>query len=74
MNQYFTSITKKLNLKKSLPLKNLKGPINKENYGPVSLLSYKSKVFGRLLYKQIETFMSHEISIKLFGFRKNYNT
>ena len=33
-----------------------------------------SKVFGRLLHKQIETFMSNKLSTKLSGFRKNYNT
>ena len=33
-----------------------------------------SKVFERLLHKQIETFMSNKLSHKLSGFRKNYNT
>ena len=33
-----------------------------------------SKVFERLLHKQIETFMSNKPSNKLSGFRKNYNT
>ena len=33
-----------------------------------------SKVFERLLYKQIETFMNNKLSVKLSGFRKNYNT
>ena len=28
--------------------------LNKENYRPVSLLSYMSKVFEKLLHKQIE--------------------
>ena len=51
-----------------------KDPLNKENYRPVSLLSHMSKVFERLLHKQIETFMSNKLSNKLFGFRKNYNT
>ena len=32
-----------------------------------------SKVFERLLHKQIET-LSNKISNKLSGFRKNYNT
>ena len=41
---------------------------------PVSLLLHMSKVFERLLDKQIETFMSNKLSIKLYGFRKNYNT
>ena len=48
-----------------------KDPVNKENYRPVSLLSCKSKVFERLLYKHIETFISNELSTKLSGFYKN---
>ena len=38
------------------------------------LLSHMSKVFQRLLHKQIEIFMSNKLSNKLSGFRKNYNT
>ena len=49
-------------------------PLNKENHRPVSLLSHTSKVFERLLHKQIETFMSNKLSKKLSGFRKNYKT
>ena len=51
-----------------------KDPLNKENYRPVSLLSLLSKVFERLLHKQIETVMSNKLSNKLSGFRKNYKT
>ena len=40
----------------------------------MSLLSHTSKVFERLLYKEIETFMSNKLSIKLSCFRKIYNT
>ena len=40
----------------------------------MSLLSHMPKVSERLLYKQIETFMNNKLSIKLSGFRKNYNT
>ena len=36
-------------------------------------LSHMSKIFERLLYKQIGAFMSNKLSIKLCGFRKNYN-
>ena len=51
-----------------------KDPLTKESYWPVTLLSHMPKVFERLLYKQIETFMNNKLSIKLSGFRKNYNT
>ena len=33
-----------------------------------------SKVFERLLYKQIEIFVNNKLSLKLSGVRKNYNT
>ena len=41
-----------------------KDPLNKENCRLVSL----PKVFERLLYKQIETFMSDKLSVKLVAF------
>ena len=57
-----------------IPIYKKKDPLNKENYRPVSLLSHMSKVFERLLHKQVKTFMSNKLSNKLSGFRKNYNT
>ena len=47
--------------------------LNKENYRPVSILSHLSKVFERILYKQIESFMKNKFSPYLCGFRKNHN-
>ena len=35
--------------------------LNKENYRPASVLSHMSKVFERLLYKQIETIMNNKL-------------
>ena len=46
----------------------------KENYRPVSVLPTVSKVFERLLDKQIIDFMSPYLSSLLCGFRKGYNT
>ena len=63
-----------LKLADVIPIYKKKDSLNKENYTPVSLLSHMSKVFKRLLHKQIETFMSNKLSNKLSGFRKNYNT
>ena len=42
----------------------------KENYRPVSLLPHMSKVFERILYKQVDTFMTTKCSPYLCGFRK----
>ena len=42
--------------------------INKENYGPVNLLSHMSSVFERILYNQRNYFMKHKLSNILTGF------
>ena len=47
--------------------------LNKENYRPISILSHLSKVFERILYKQIDNFMKNKFSPYLCGFRKNHN-
>ena len=48
--------------------------LTKENYRPVSILSYMSKVFERIFYKQIDPFMTSKFSPFLCGFRKNHNS
>ena len=45
----------------------------KENYRPISILPTISKVFERLLFYQISTFVSNILSPYLCGFRKGYN-
>ena len=47
--------------------------LNKENHRPVSILPHLSKVFERILYKQIDCFMENKFSPYLCGFRKYYN-
>ena len=47
---------------------------NKENYTPISILPTISKIFERLLFQQITSFVSNIISPYLCGFRKDYNT
>ena len=37
-------------------------PLQKENYRPVSLLPHISKVFERVIYNQINSFMENKIS------------
>ena len=48
--------------------------LNKENYSSVSVLSYMSKTFEILMYKQIEEFMNGKLSALLTGYRKNRST
>ena len=47
--------------------------LNIENYRPISMLSHLSKVFERILYKQIDSFMKNKFSPYLYGLRKNHN-
>ena len=46
----------------------------KENYRPVSILSSISKIFERLIYEDIDLYMSDMLSPFLCGFRKGYST
>ena len=47
---------------------------DKQNFRPVSTLSNLSKLFEKLIYSQIYTYMSDKFSKYLTGFRKNHNT
>ena len=49
-------------------------PSQEENYRPVSLLQHISKVFERVIYKQINKFMENKISKCVTGFRKSHGT
>ena len=46
----------------------------KTNYRPISLLPPVSKVFEKLIEKQLSTFMKNRLSKYLCGFRKGYST
>ena len=48
--------------------------ILKENYRPVSLLPVVSKLFERIMQKQMKTFIERFLSPFLCGYRKGYNT
>ena len=45
---------------------------SKENYRPVSCLPAGSKVFERILHKQISTYIDFYLSPYLCGYRKGY--
>ena len=47
---------------------------DKHNYRAGSTLSNLSKVFEKLIYSQINTYMNDKFSKYLAGFRKNHNT
>ena len=46
----------------------------KDNYRPISILKYISKVHERILFKKIETYMGSFFSKFPCGFRKSYST
>ena len=56
------------------PVYKKKNMNNKQNYRSVTTLSNLSNVFGKLIYSQINTYMSDEFLKYLTGFRKNHNT
>ena len=45
----------------------------KENYRPISILPSISKIFERLMFQQITSYVSNLLSPYLCGFRKGYN-
>ena len=47
---------------------------DKQNYRPISILPSISKVFERLLFQQITSFVSEKISPYLCGFSKGFST
>ena len=49
-------------------------PNNKANYRPISSLPIISKIFERVLFKQIEKFSEKILSPKLCVFRKGHST
>ena len=57
-----------------IPLYKKPDPLNKENYRPVSLLPHLSKVFERIIYKQIKSYMGDKLTKCLTGFRKSHGT
>ena len=50
------------------------GSLMKENYRPISILPTISKLFERIIARQINEFMSNKLSSLLCGFRKRYST
>ena len=87
MDVYLSFLTKAINhtitkntfpkqLKKSevIPLYKKEDPLKKENYKPMSLLPHVSKVFERIIYKQINIYMKDKLSKNITGFRKSHGT
>ena len=63
-----------LKLVEFTPLYKKKDLLNKEKYDPLSVLSYFSEIFEKIVYKQINSYMEPRFSHLLCRFRKNHNT
>ena len=55
------------------PIFKKKDPLKKENQRPVSILSTISKIFEKLMQKQLLGYMEIFLSPYLCGYRKNVN-
>ena len=51
-----------------------KNPLHKINYRPVSILSSISKVFKKMMQKQVIGYISHYLSPYLYGYRKSFSS
>ena len=49
-------------------------PLQKENYRPVRLLPHVSKIFERIIHKQITNYMVDKLAHPITGFRKSHGT
>ena len=63
-------------MKKSevVPLQKKEDHLKKKNYRPMGLLPYVSKVFEKIIYKQIYIDMQDKLSKHITGFRKSHGT
>ena len=66
--------TSQLKLADITPLHKKLETVNKENYRPVSLLPVVSKLFERLMQKQMISYIEKFLSPYLCGYRKGFNT
>ena len=57
-----------------IPLCKKLDPLKKENYRPVSFLPHVSKVFERIIYKQIMSYVTNLLSDYITGFRKSHGS
>ena len=63
-----------LKLSELTPVFKKEGELNKENCGPVSVLSQASKIFERIVFNQMNLFFESKFSPQLTGFSKNHST
>ena len=69
-----STFPEKLEHSEVIPVYKKRDPLKIENYRLVSLLPYVSKVFERIIYQQINTYMKDKLSKCLAGFNKSHGT
>ena len=69
-----SSFPQELKLLDVIPVYKKLNPLQKENYRPVSLLPHVSKVFERIIHKQITNYMIDKLGQSLTGFKKSHGT
>ena len=76
INHSLKEFTFPIELKQSkvIPVYKKLDPLQRDNSRPVALLPHISKVFERIIYKQINSFMENKISNCVTGFRKSHGT
>ena len=66
----YNSFPQEMKLSEVIPLYKKLDPLQKENYGPVSLLPHTSKVFERIVHRQNANYMKDKLNKSITGFRK----
>ena len=69
-----SSFPQELKLSEVIPVYKKLNPLQKENYRHVSLLPHVSKVFERIIHKQIANYMTDKLAHSITGFRKSHGT
>ena len=63
-----------LKLADVIPVFKKKDPLDKTNHRPVSVLPPVSKIFERLMQKQINEHIKNKLSPYFYGYRKGFTT
>ena len=69
-----SNFSQELKLSEVIPVYKKLDPLQKENYRPASLLPHVSKIFERIIHKQITNYMTDKLAHSITGFRKSHGT
>ena len=70
----YSNCPQDLKLSEVIPVFKKLDPLQKENYRLVSLLPHVSKIFERIIHKQITNYMTDKLAHSITGFRKSHGT